>query len=257
VQADLPIMLLIIENSRLLRRPREYIIALQEAMTEVANSLDPSHSKILKRNEMHVGFEGSFGLNAVSPRGLISSLLNTLVVVEGIVTKCSSVRPKLVRSTQYCEETDTYIQRDFRDATALDVGVEIRGQERLPTGSALPTKDDNGNFLELEQGLSVYKDCQTVTLQEMPERAKVGQLPRSIEIILEFDLVDRVKPGDRVQCVGVYRPMASIQNTQATGVFRTVLICNNVSVIGKEVGALHLTGNDTRNIRYCKATHLQ
>jgi DNA replication licensing factor MCM3 len=204
----------------------------------------------LKTRDLQVGFEGSFGNNLVSPRGLLSSFLNSLVEVEGIVTKCSSVRPKLVRSVQYCPEAKTYKVLEHRDEMAPDIGVEVRGRVRMPTNGAMPREDENGNILETEFGLCQYKDYQVVTLQEMPERARVGQLPRSIEVVVEHDLVDRVKPGDRVQCVGVYQPLAgSLTNGQCSSFFRSVLMCNNISVIGKEVGAVRLTAHDVGNIK--------
>jgi DNA replication licensing factor MCM3 len=224
-------------------------LAIQEVLTELALNTDPSAQKFLKTHELQVGFDGSFGTHAVSPRTLGSNLLNRLVVVEGIVTKCSSIRPKLVRSVHFCPATKSYSTKDYRDQTDLDIGIQVKGRERLPTTSTFPTKDADGNPLELEQGLCQYKDYQTVVLQEMPERAKVGQLPRSVELILQHDLVDRIKPGDRAQCVGVYRPLASVQNGQTQGVFRTVLLCNNISLIGKEVGAVRLTGSDVGHIR--------
>jgi DNA replication licensing factor MCM3 len=69
----------------------------------------------------------------------------------------------------------------------------------------IPTTDINGNPLKFEFGKSTFDDIQTGVLQELPEMAPAGLLPRSVNIVLQHDLVDKVKPGDRVQLIGIYR----------------------------------------------------
>jgi DNA replication licensing factor MCM3 len=58
----------------------------------------------------------------------------------------------------------------------------------------------------------------------MPENAPAGQLPRSVQVVLENDLVDKVKPGDRVQVSGVFR----VIHRGTSGDFKSVLVATGV-----------------------------
>ena len=50
----------------------------------------------------------------VSSRNLTAKLISKLVEVDGIVTKCSLVRPKLVKSVHYAESTGNFMTRYCR-----------------------------------------------------------------------------------------------------------------------------------------------
>lgn len=210
--------------ARLMNNAFEELIAFQRALKDLVASVDATYAK--QYEEFFVGLEGSFGNKHVSPRTLTARLLGSMVCVEGIVTKCSLVRPKVVRSVHYCPATKKTMERKYTDLTSLDA---------FPSSAIYPTKDEENNPLETEFGLSIYKDHQTITVQEMPEKAPAGQLPRSVDIILDNDLVDVVKPGDRVQVVGTYRCLPGKKGGFTSGTFRTIMIACQVKQMCKEV----------------------
>jgi len=222
----------------LMRRPAEYLPPFEDALREVISQQDPAFAKTVPLSQVKVGLTGSFGSHHVSPRGLAATMLNAAVCLEGIVTKCTTVRPKVMRSVHFCPKTAKFINKEYRDLTSLG-GVA--------TGSAYPTKDADGNRVETEYGLCEYVDHQMITLQEMPERAPPGQLPRSVEVILEGDLCDQTKPGDRVQVSGIHRALPS--KSKQSGMFRTVLLANHIRQLSADMSDQAFTKDDLANIR--------
>lgn len=79
----------------------------------------------------------------------------------------------------------------------------------------------------------------------MPENSPPGQLPRSIQVVLENDLVDSVKPGDRVQVSGVFR----VIHRGMSGNFESVLVACGVESLLAEKEKPLMSEQDMKNIR--------
>ncbi|XP_048841199.1 DNA replication licensing factor MCM3 [Brienomyrus brachyistius] len=229
--------------ARLMNNSFEELLAFQRALKDLVASVDATYAK--QYEEFFVGLEGSFGSKHVTPRTMTARLLGSVVCVEGIITKCSLVRPKVVRSVHYCPATKKTMERKYTDMTSLDA---------YPSSAIYPTKDEENNPLETEFGLSIYKDHQTITVQEMPEKAPAGQLPRSVDIILDNDLVDTAKPGDRVQVIGTYRCLPGKKGGFTSGTFRTILIACHVKLLSKEVSA-YFSADDVAKIKKFSRSH--
>lgn len=110
---------------------------------------------------------GSFGSNAVSPRTLSSSHLGKIISLEGIVTRCSLVRPKVVKSVHYNEKKNQFVFREYRDQTM---------SSQAPTTSVYPQEDEEGRSL-------IYNLCSlsqqlTIDRKSIDHRIWFLQIPR-------------------------------------------------------------------------------
>uniref|UniRef100_A0A7S1HVJ4 DNA replication licensing factor MCM3 n=1 Tax=Eutreptiella gymnastica TaxID=73025 RepID=A0A7S1HVJ4_9EUGL len=234
---------------RVQRRPNDYLpywgLAVAEAVERRAAA--DYLKKDFKRRVCQIGGEGPVGAALVNPRTLKAAFMGQLVMVDGIVTRCSVVRPKLHESVHYSEAKNEFQRREYRDELSPFID-----STHLPTVNVFPKRDADGNPLRTEYGLCSFSDHQTVTLQEMPESAPVGQLPRSVDVRLEDDLVDKVKPGDRVRICGVYQAYTNkgqpSKGEDQSIKFQTVLVGNNVIHLGKKLKEPTLTTQDRSNI---------
>ncbi|KEY64516.1 hypothetical protein S7711_09641 [Stachybotrys chartarum IBT 7711] len=228
----------------ILSEPFDFTLAFNEALKKIVETTPQARPDQTDRNVVYYcAWAGSFGLNACNPRTLSSHHLNKMVSIEGIVTRCSLIRPKVVRSVHYNETKEKFHFREYQDQTMTN-GVT--------TSSVYPREDDEGHPLITEYGLCTYRDHQTVSIQEMPERAPAGQLPRGVDVILDDDLVDRVKPGDRVQLVGIFRTLGNRNTNHNSALFKTIILANNVVLLSSKSGGgiatAVITDTDIRNI---------
>ncbi|OBA19155.1 MCM-domain-containing protein [Metschnikowia bicuspidata var. bicuspidata NRRL YB-4993] len=230
----------------LLDSPADFLPACERALRDTVLAIyDPNDERFAPLDDdqqFYVALRGAFGDHAVTARTITANHLSRMVSLEGIVTRASLVRPKVVRLVHYAEKTARFYAKSYHDNTT--------SFDAVATPAVYPVEDPDGNKLTPEYGFSTYRDHQKIAVQEMPETAPAGQLPRSVDIVLDDDLVDMAKPGDRVQIVGVYRAMGGASNNALS--FKTVVLANAVYPLhARSSGvAAHekLTDNDVRNI---------
>ncbi|KAF3985869.1 hypothetical protein FT663_02114 [Candidozyma haemuli var. vulneris] len=230
----------------LLDSPVDYLPACERALRDTVLTIyDPNdnrYDELEDNQQFYVSFKGAFGGNHVTPRTISSDYLSKMVSIEGIVTRASLVRPKVIRSVHYSEKGARFYAKTYKDSTT--------SFDAISTPAVYPLEDPEGNKLTPEYGFSTYRDHQKISVQEMPESAPAGQLPRSVDIVVDDDLVDTTKPGDRVQIVGVYRALGGASNNSSS--FKTVILANAVYPLhARSTGvAAHekLTDQDVRDI---------
>lgn len=223
-----------------LDRPLSVLPWIQETFKEFLDNLNTD--ELYEMEDFHINFTGSFGRNTVTPRGLRSSSVNRLVKVKGIVVSVSKVKPRLVKSVHYCEADDTDLVKEYHDNYKV-----ITNKETIFQNNVIPTKKNEKDVLTMEWGLCEYKDIQKIQMQEMPENVPPGMLSRSIEIVLTQHLVDKAKPGDRVEIVGILKTR-TVGKSFSVGVFRSFLLATGVQQV-KSLGEIKMGGKEIKNAK--------
>ena len=139
----------------------------------------------LDRADTHAG--------QLSMRDLGPANVDSLVSLKGLVIRAGQLLPDLQRAFYCCEQC----------GATLELDVE-RNAVTEPAACANEFCGERG-MLRLLHVRSHFGNKQLVKLQELPEKVPAGETPLYVDAVCFDGLVDRVRPGDRVQVTGVYR----------------------------------------------------
>lgn len=126
-------------------------------------------------------------------RSMNPSDIERLVAIKGIVIRCSDLAPDMTAAVFRC--------------TSEDCKHEVKVSLSHWTIEE-PTKCDvcgAGHSFQMIHNDCQFSDRQIVKLQETPELVPEGETPQNVAVCVFDDLVDQVRPGDRVEVTGIYR----------------------------------------------------
>ena len=172
-------------------------------------------------------------------RGLRSKHIDKLVWFNGILIRISTVRPKLTIAVFECNLCGAPI--NIPQLTSM-----IRWP-KFCTNKHCNAKA-NSDFRLLSKK-SEFIDWQSITIQEVPEDLPSGRIPRSVQAMLTYDLVDTVKPGDRIKILGIFKSVLaqSIKSYNST-LFKTYIDVNYIEPEDKDDDIIDLSKEDIEKI---------
>jgi replicative DNA helicase Mcm len=230
----------------LLERPVTNIRAASQAVKEFLrmNAGPLSDDLIYFNKPFHARFSNI--PIRVGIREIPSYSLGKMISVEGIVTRVSDTYDKLSEAVYTC------------GACGYEISMPIEDDVVPKPPASCP---NCGQAMKFNQERSSFVNWQYIRVQERPEDLPPGGMPKYIDAILLDDIVDEVKPGDRIKAsaiINLRKNRKSVGDAVFGPLFRRFLEINFIETSSKEYERVVITPEDEREIRkLSKDPHLE
>jgi len=214
--------------------PKEMIELLDEIALKVVLMFYPNYRNITE--VIHVRITHFPSCNSL--REIRQHDLNTLIKVEGVVTRRSSVYPQLKTVKYDCTKCKTILGPYTQD-----------GNSNVVIGLC-PQCQSKGPFI-VNSDQTIYRDYQKITLQESPGTVPPGRLPRTKDIIIIEDLIDTIRPGEEIEVTGIYKHNYDfiLNHQHGFPVFATIIEANYINKKEDLLSSFILSEEDEKEIR--------
>ena len=170
-------------------------------------------------------------------RQLRTSSVGKLLSISGTATRTSEVRPELYLATFICEGCQTVISN-----------VEQTFRYTEPTQCPnLTCGNRQGWRLDIKQ--STFVDWQKVRIQENSSEIPTGSMPRTMDVILRGEIVDRAKAGEKCVFTGALIVVPDVSQLGLPGVRPEATRDNRNAPRGGDAGGSGVTGLKALGVR--------
>ena len=170
-------------------------------------------------------------------RQLRTASIGKLLSISGTATRTSEVRPELYLATFICENCRTVV-----------ANVEQTFRYTEPTQCPnLTCGNRQGWRLDIRQ--STFVDWQKVRIQENSSEIPTASMPRTMDVILRGEMVDRAKAGEKCVFTGTLIVIPDVSQLGLPGVRPEATRDNRNAPRGGDTGGTGVTGLKALGVR--------
>ncbi len=177
-------------------------------------------------------------------RDIRSGDIGKLMGIEGLVTKATEVRPRVVEAVFECPFCGHIFSVEQTGGRQFK---EPRECEQASGGCGRKVQ-----HFKLLVDRCKFANSQKIRLQESPEELRGGELPQAIDVNLEDDISGEIAPGDRIIVTGILRSYQRTTQFGKTPFFDIYMDGNSLEVMEEAFEEIQITEEDEREIMKLK-----
>ncbi|KAJ2973163.1 hypothetical protein NQ176_g6762 [Zarea fungicola] len=170
-------------------------------------------------------------------RSLRAANIGQLLSISGTVTRTSEVRPELSLATFVCEACRSVVQN-----------VEQTFRYTEPTQCPNNTCQNRVAW-QLDIRRSTFVDWQKVRIQENSSEIPTGSMPRTMDVILRGEIVDRAKAGEKCIFTGALIVVPDVSQLGLPGLKPSAVRDDRGAPRGSEAGGAGISGLKALGVR--------
>lgn len=202
--------------------------AMPDGSSVSSNEKSQTQQQIPPTKEFYIAFENVS--HSCKLRDLSSAKIGSLMSITAQVTRTHPVHPELVSGTFICLDCSTVIKN-----------VQQQFKYTQPSSCKNPQCSNRQRF-QLDLNNSKFVDFQKVRIQEVQSELPRGCIPRSLEVILRAECVEKTQAGDRCDFIGTLIVVPDVSKLATIGTRAETSSRVNGSDDNEGVGGLKALG---------------